>query len=256
MRKQARIALCIVCSALSVALLAPTALASDNANANAKTKTTAVSGGQTTDARNWTLALEKDNITVYTQSIPGSKLKAFRGEMVLDNTSLSQIETFLKDINNTPKWLDRCDEAILVEQLSDEAVILYVSLEMPWPVKDRDVVGLSELSFSGDGRTMRTSIKKIERQDHPPVDGRVRAEEMRSELNFTDLGEGKIAVLMEGHAEPGGHIPSWLANLLVTESPYKSLINLRNLIPQNDNAVAQNTGSDNAKSQASALRQN
>jgi hypothetical protein len=187
----------------------------------------------------WKLALEKTDIKVFTQYVPGSKLKAFRGEMLLENTNLTQIEAFLKDIENTPKWLDRCDEAILVEQLSEEAVVLYVSLKMPWPVKDRDVIGLSELRFSPDRKTMYTSITKINRNDHPPVKGRIRAEEMRSELSFTELEQGKIRVQMEGHAEPGGSIPSWLANLLVTESPYKSLMNLRNLIPQTTTDLAQ-----------------
>lgn len=226
--------------AMCLAFASLTTHADDNSNNATQATTTAVSKQAPSSApAEWELALEKKDIKVYTQFIPGSELKAFRGEMLLENTNLTQVEAFLKEIENTPKWLDRCDEATLVEQLSDEAVVLYVSLKMPWPVKDRDVVGLSELSFSEDRKTMYTSIKKIERADHPPVKGRVRADEMRSKLSFTEIDEGRISVLMEGHAEPGGSIPSWLANLLVTESPYKSLMNLRTLIPKTDTSLAQ-----------------
>lgn len=240
MRKNIYLAALLACSSLlSTSNLANTDQATENKIASTQhIKSTALTN--TAETSEWELALEKKDIKVYTQFIPGSKLKAFRGEMILEDTNLTQIESFLKKIENTPKWLDRCNEATLVEQLSEEAVILYVSLEMPWPVKDRDVVGLSELSFSPDRKTMYTSIKKIKRADHPPVKGRIRADEMRSKLSFTELDQGKIAVKMEGHAEPGGNIPSWLANLLVTESPYKSLLNLRNLIPKTSASIAQN----------------
>lgn len=242
MRKNVYLAAFLACSSL----LTPTGFADTNQAQTANNPAVSPTPSENTapaspaETTPWELALDKQEIKVYTQFIPGSKLKAFRGEMMLEDTSLTQIETFLKKIENTPKWLDRCNEATLVEQLSDEAVVLYVSLEMPWPVKDRDVVGLSELSFSPDRKTMYTSINKIERADHPPVKGRIRADEMRSKLSFTELSQGKIAVKMEGHAEPGGSIPSWLANLLVTESPYKSLMNLRDLIPKTSATVAQN----------------
>ena len=44
---------------------------------------------------------------------------------------------------------------------------------------------------------------------------------------MTPEGEGRIRVVYELHAEPGGQVPAWLANSFVIDAPYNTLLLLR-----------------------------
>jgi hypothetical protein len=49
---------------------------------------------------------------------------------------------------------------------------------------------------------------------------------------FEQLSEGQTQVTFEQHANSGGNIPAWLANSAVTDVPYNSLNNFRNLFKE------------------------
>jgi len=187
----------------------------------------------------WELALEKNGIKVFTRDVENSQLKAFKGQMTLQGVDISTVENYLKNFANLPQWLDRCNEAKVLKQHNPENAVVYVSLGMPWPVKDRDVIGLSQMEINQEGTRLTSHIKDIHTNEyHYTVNGRIRAEKLDSKMIFTVEKNGELLVVIEGHAEPGGKIPSWLANLLVTESPFKSLKNIRKeLTKLNSSAV-------------------
>jgi hypothetical protein len=53
---------------------------------------------------------------------------------------------------------------------------------------------------------------------------------MRGVWQFRPLGQGLVEVSMSGHADPGGHIPDFLINLMIKETPYRTLLGLRHVI--------------------------
>ena len=44
--------------------------------------------------------------------------------------------------------------------------------------------------------------------------------------SFTPVDNGKILVRYQVHAEPGGSLPSWLANSVVVDTPYYTMANM------------------------------
>jgi hypothetical protein len=50
---------------------------------------------------------------------------------------------------------------------------------------------------------------------------------------FTPQQDGRIYVEYETHADPAGHLPSWLANSFVVDQPLGSLKNLRKRVESN-----------------------
>ena len=55
----------------------------------------------------------------------------------------------------------------------------------------------------------------------------VRIQKSNSSWTVTPKSEGKIQIIYEVEAEPGGSIPDWLANSAASELPYNTFINLR-----------------------------
>lgn len=51
---------------------------------------------------------------------------------------------------------------------------------------------------------------------------------------FIPEKEGRIKVIYQIHADPGGDIPSWLANAVAVDSPFNTLKNMLKMLKNND----------------------
>ncbi|MFT6099874.1 MAG: hypothetical protein ACJAYF_002424 [Arenicella sp.] len=51
-----------------------------------------------------------------------------------------------------------------------------------------------------------------------------------SEWHFTPQSNGMVLVENYAHVDPTGNVPAWLTNLLIVDSPYQSLKNMRKLL--------------------------
>lgn len=63
----------------------------------------------------------------------------------------------------------------------------------------------------------------------PEVDGYVRVSRIDGFWEFAPKEGGEVEVTYQVHTEPGGNVPSWLANKFVVEAPYNTLRQLRSL---------------------------
>jgi hypothetical protein len=67
------------------------------------------------------------------------------------------------------------------------------------------------------------------RNDVPPVKGYVRGE-FNGHWKFTKVDDYIVEVEYQGLTNPGGNVPASLANLVVVDVPYKTMINIRTLL--------------------------
>ena len=51
-----------------------------------------------------------------------------------------------------------------------------------------------------------------------------------SQWHFTPLDDGKVMVESFAHIDPNGSTPAWITNMLLVDSPYKTMINMRKII--------------------------
>mgnify|MGYP002718257558 CR=1 FL=1 len=63
----------------------------------------------------------------------------------------------------------------------------------------------------------------------PKEDGYTRVASLKGFWKFVPQGDGKVEVTYQVHTEPGGSVPSWLANSFVVEAPFNTLSGLRAL---------------------------
>jgi len=184
------------------------------------------------ETSDWELEKEEEDLQlkIYTREISGSSLKEFKGEMLVE-TQLTTLAALMLDSQAAPKWMHQCEKFEVVEQLDERNAITYFINGAPWPVSDRDAVVSSSMSQDPETLTMRIDVSVV--ADYLPIDDDyVRIPHMTGFWAFTPIAEGKVKIVYQVHADPGGSLPAWLANSVVVDTPYYTMSNLREMLKQ------------------------
>lgn len=175
----------------------------------------------------WSLEEDKEGIKVYTRSREGSSIKEFKGVITLE-ASLSQLVAILKDNSIVPKWMYRTSSGKLISQVNDWEWENYFQNYFPWPLGKRDMALHFKMSQGADKKIVlaMTCIPDAMK----PVPDYTRIKDADGEITLTPLGNGKVEVTYQFFADPDTFVPSFLINALVTDTPYNTLLNLRELL--------------------------
>ncbi|MFP5383780.1 MAG: START domain-containing protein [Gammaproteobacteria bacterium] len=173
----------------------------------------------------WELSSDAQGIRIWTRQIPGHPVKDFRALMTVDAPMATVVAT-LTDVNTFPHWFWMMNEARVLEGVALDDAYLYFSLKPIWPVSARDTVIRARVSQ--DPSTLAVSIDvHAEPGRIPPVKDHVRIPAMKSGWKLTPLSKTQTSLELIGHADPGGYIPLWLANMVVTVMPKETFKKLR-----------------------------
>lgn len=179
----------------------------------------------TAHATGWEPSSDRDDIQVWTRTIPGAPLKDFRGVMVVEQP-LDVVVAAVTDVAAYPEWFFQMKEARIAhgEKLDDAYV--YFMIGGIWPVSDRDAV--VKATVSQDPQTLSLFMAADAAPDYlPRVAGRVRMPAMKSGWRLTPVSVTQTEIELIGNADPGGWIPLWLANSVVQMMPRETLKRLR-----------------------------
>ncbi len=190
----------------------------------------------TADADDWAVAKEKNGVSVYTREVAGSDFLEFRGETVVEG-SVSSLVALLYDTPNAPAWLHDCSFSMTVEEKAFEENVIFQTYDLPFPAGDRQVILRTKLVWSPKEARLETQEangycdgRQTERCDRTRRSGYITIERSRGAYTLTPLNAKRTKVVWQQHVEPGGMLPSWLANALVVDLPYHSLLQLRSLV--------------------------
>ncbi|MBA4245090.1 MAG: hypothetical protein C0452_14320 [Pseudomonas sp.] len=173
--------------------------------------------------RQWQLAREEDGIRVYLADVPGSKYKAYRG-VVTVKSDLPGLLAVQEDVAGSCAWIYSCQQQRLLKS-EGEVSELYTRFEMPWPVKARDSIIEVTTHTESDGSVTR-QLKAVPGR-LPEEGGFVRVQRVDGQWRLKPLEGDRVEVTYEAHTEPGGSVPSWLANSFVVDAPLQTLKGLR-----------------------------
>jgi hypothetical protein len=174
------------------------------------------------DAPSWILRKDDNGIRVYTREQPGSSFEAVRTEMELEGVGLAALVALINDPDACALLESRCAEAYVVERIAASEQLVYRYNDMPFPVKDRDVV----LNFvtQQDPNTLAVTIQVRNVNGVLPENPRrVRLPSVDSGWVFTPLGDGRVEVVSEGHIDPGASLPAWMLNRFLIDAPFKTM---------------------------------
>ena len=178
----------------------------------------------------WKFEFEKDEIKVYTRHVEGFALKAFKGEMKID-ASVDELLPVIFDVENYPKWCYKTSAAKLIKREGNKIFYSYLS-ETPPLINDREAYFCSEVVADSSKASTIVTMKIVDSKQPVPK-GTVRMPYASGSWIFTPLDNAKTLVVFQMHADPGGMIPAWLANLASVESPWVTLDNFRRIVLSN-----------------------
>jgi START domain len=174
---------------------------------------------------NWVLKKEKDGIKVYTRRSQYSKFNEIKAEFTI-KTSMRKFTSVISDIDKYPLWVYGTKTALLCKRLSDEDVIYYSEVNVPWPISNRDFY--SRLKIHQDTIQKSVTIIAAAIPDfRPPKDGIVRVPRSSAKWTVTSVDNSTLNVVYIVAIDPGGNFPAWIANMFSTKGPIESFINLR-----------------------------
>jgi hypothetical protein len=177
-------------------------------------------------ASDWELKKKSAGIEIYTRSIKGSSFDEFKGITILCDVTLNEVLDVILDVEKYDDLFPDCINPKILKKEGKGYDIHYIQTKGPFPVKDRDSVFEQKTEIDPDGKHARITLK-------PLPDYIAENENMvrvRKGTGFWDLAEDdhkNVTVTYQFHGEPGGDIPSWLANSFVVSHPFETLKNLK-----------------------------
>lgn len=175
----------------------------------------------------WTLRKTVDGINVSTRPVSGSALNAIRAEAEFA-VPLQVIVDLLLEIDNRPIWNSICREAKIIktDAQHDGRQLAYFYYDMPWPVKDRDLVLEFTPEFTDGSAKISASVVSDVLE---PIDKAVRVAQAWEEWQLTALSDETAKVSMTVFMDPNGPIPAWLINSMSVSQPLEVMAMLREL---------------------------
>lgn len=169
------------------------------------------------DGQSWEFIKERDGIKVYTRKEPGTALKAFKAVMVIHST-MEMIATVVGNVKNFDWWDDDIRELRVIQHKENVMTQYYLVYDVPWPLQDRDLCADARLtidSVSGKKVIYATPLLGVipERPDM------IRIKNYWQRWTVEPLPDGMKRLTLEGFVDPGGIVPAWLYNMVITDTP-------------------------------------
>lgn len=173
----------------------------------------------TAQADDWQVAKDEGGVKVSLSDVAGSKYKAYRGETVI-NASVATLRSLQEDVVGACAWVHECKLQKLLKHEGNKAWT-YTQFNTPWPVTPRDSV----LEVTTEQGTDGSLTRQLEGRPKyiPEEQGFVRVSQVKGFWKFLPLGADRTQVTYQVHTEPGGSVPSWLANKFVVDAPFNTL---------------------------------
>ncbi|MFJ2366463.1 START domain-containing protein [Pseudomonas sp. NPDC087697] len=173
----------------------------------------------TAQAEDWVTAKEEAGIKVSLSEVAGSQYKAYRGVTVM-KTSVAKLRALQEDVVGACAWIHECKLQKLLKHEGDQSWT-YTQFSTPWPVTARDSV-LHVTTVEGTDGSLTRKLEGVPTY-LPEEKGFVRVAQVQGFWKFVPKGADQVEVTYQVHTDPGGSVPSWLANKFVVDAPFNTL---------------------------------
>ncbi|MBJ8551460.1 START domain-containing protein [Acinetobacter bereziniae] len=182
------------------------------------------------------LSLDKNNIKVWTYKDTNNPVLSYKAETTID-VPIERAVALVLDVNNSPKWVPNVAKAEVLSRDDKKGEFsIYMVLDFPFPLKDRDMVVKGTMSKDASGTIY---IKNSAVQQGKALNSDyIRLKDYAGDWTFQKLGPNKVKVITSGHANPEGSIPASVTNMLVEQQPYQMLQKMKSELAKNTKLAA------------------
>jgi ribosome-associated toxin RatA of RatAB toxin-antitoxin module len=175
----------------------------------------------------WKKETDKNGVTVYLRDYKGSQISEFKAQTLV-KAPLNAVVNLLLDFNSYPKWVFCNRNTFVIEKRSSKEYIYYTIITCPKPTTDRDLIVLFKITEQSDNKCIiQTTCLPKHIGEKSKV---VRVTEFVGFWELTKVNDRETLVTTQCHTEPGGNVPSWLINYMITTGPFKTLSNMHEIL--------------------------
>jgi hypothetical protein len=176
-------------------------------------------------AEDWKLEKHKNNVSIYSKQTD-SGYKEILVKTIVEANPHSLI-ALLDDVAFSSQWIHNCIEVEILEEISPTERLVQSFFAAPWPIKDRDMVTISAITATDNA----VQVKITDRGDTTPHHSRyVRMQNMHGLWEANAIENGTSEITYTGGGNPGGNLPTFIANRELITSMYNTFLNLQKVI--------------------------
>jgi hypothetical protein len=172
----------------------------------------------------WHVIDRDRGITVSRKEQPGRGLPAFRGQGQLKGNVL-QVLALMLDSDRVERWAHGVNKSRRVKRINAQEELIYLYSDVPWPVRDRDMVVRRRVEVVRPGAEFKIHLS-CEPDAVPLASGTVRVRECSSAFHLRKVSEGVTEVDYQMSLDPAGLLPKWAGNYVAKHVPFKTLVGL------------------------------
>ncbi len=173
----------------------------------------------------WVLDKEGDRIALYTSQVEGSPFLAVKVTATIQ-APMEKVLTILGDGNGCSEWRAMCKSSEIVKEVSDQERYIYMVLDLPWPISDRDLVMHSVAKTDTEAKSVTVNLSTA--SDSHPEQDYVRAES-NGHYTVTATGDELVEFTWIMHTDLRGKLSPRMINPQLTSSTLKDVRSLMDL---------------------------
>ncbi|MCY1163073.1 hypothetical protein D9M71_31590 [compost metagenome] len=182
------------------------------------------------------LSMNKNNIKVWTYQNSQNPVFLYKAETIYD-TPLEKAVGLILDVDHAVKWVPYMGSVkVLSRDDKKGEFLLYMVLDFPFPLKDRDLVVQGKMVKDAQG-VISIKNKAIDKGYAKNPDY-VRLTHYEGDWSFQKLANNKVKVSTYGYANPEGSIPLTFVNMFVQQQPYQMLQKMKQELAKRSNIPA------------------
>ena len=172
--------------------------------------------------KDWELKKEADGISVYTRDVEGSNIKEFKATAHIASSQKTALDILI-DIPNYPRWIEDVKYSEILNE-TEGGRNFYYQLDLPWPVKDRDIAMTMKISPQED----KSVLLELTGRDDLIVenDDFIRMNNVLGQWLVIPVDDENCVVTYRFIADPEGYLPAWVINIFIVDGPYRTLLNM------------------------------
>jgi len=170
------------------------------------------------EENDWQLKKNENGIKVYTRQKEGASIfmyKVVTRISVKPETVYRQVVDFTENL----KYMELVDSLKFLDHQKDKLYTNYMHFNMPWPVKNREMVMQMRVTNDQDGIYLESNDVP---EYFPKDSDKVLIEDFQEKWTIKEgdmPGESLITVI--GWVNPGGSIPLWVVNMFSARTPFR-----------------------------------
>jgi START domain len=187
------------------------------------TASLAASSTAVSNEAEWTLEKDEEQIKLYTRPVSGSPFLAVKA-ITLINAPMTKVADAFGDGDGCSAWRALCKSSEVLSMVSDTERYVYLVLDLPWPLSDRDMVIHSTAQIDPASRTATVQLASASSR-HPAKDY-VRAESS-GEYTIKAISDEQVEFTYIMHTDLGGDLSPDVINPQVASSTFTDIAQLR-----------------------------